>query len=99
LLAAILAYVAWSTHRTIHVHKERLETHQAVNRLVIARASALVAALVAGGYLGYALSWIGDSAQLADERMVRSLLAAGAALLAAMAALVLERSCRVRGDD
>ncbi|WP_278257496.1 2-amino-4-hydroxy-6-hydroxymethyldihydropteridine diphosphokinase [Nocardioides convexus] len=56
LLAAILGYVAWVTYRAVHVRRERLEAHQAVNRLVLARACALVGALVAGGYVGYALS-------------------------------------------
>ncbi|MDQ6524742.1 DUF3180 family protein [Nocardioides sp. LHD-245] len=95
LLAAILGYVAWVTHRAVHVRRERLEAHQAVNRLMLGRASALVAALVAGGYVGYALSWIGDPAELADERLVRSLVAAGCALLAVVAGLLLERACRV----
>lgn len=99
LLAAILGYVAWATHRAVHVRRERLEAHKAVNRLVLARASALVGALVAGGYLGYAISWIGDPAEFADERLVRSLIAAGCALAAAVAALLLERACRVREDD
>jgi hypothetical protein len=98
LLAGILGYVAWATHRAVHVRRERLEPHQAVNRLVLARASALVGSLVTGGYVGYALSWIGDPAELADERLVRSLVAAGCALLAAVAAILLERACRVRDD-
>ena len=98
LLAGILGYVAWATHRTVHVRRERLEAHQAVNRLVLARASALVGSLVTGGYVGYALSWIGDPAELGDERLVRSLIAAGCALLAAVAAILLERSCRVHDD-
>lgn len=96
LLAAILGYVAWATRRATRVLEERLEAHQAVNRLVLARACALVGSLVAGGYAGYALSWIGDPAELADERLVRSLIAAGCAVLAAVAALLLERACRVR---
>ncbi|MBM9461046.1 DUF3180 family protein [Nocardioides sp. zg-536] len=99
LLAAMLGYAAWATHRAVQVRRERLEPHKAVNRLVLARASALVAAAATGGYLGYALSWIGDPAELADERLVRSLLASGAALLAVVAAMLLERACRVRGDD
>lgn len=99
LLAAILGYVAWATHRTVQVRRERLEAHKAVNRLVLARASALVGALVGGGYLGYAISWIGDPAELADERLVRSLIATGCAVAAAVAALLLERACRVRKDD
>lgn len=99
LLATILGYVAWATHRAVQVRRERLEPHKAVNRLVLARASALVGALVGGGYLGYAISWIGDPAELADERLVRSLVAAGCAVAAAVAALLLERACRVRKDD
>ena len=54
---------------------QRLEPHRAVNRLVLARACALVGALAAGGYVGYALSWVGDGAELADQRMVRSVIA------------------------
>ena len=60
LVAAILGYTAWSTWRTVHVHAERLAPNQAVNRLVLARACAFVGALAGGGYLGYALSWLGD---------------------------------------
>ena len=98
LLAAILGYVAWVTHRAVHVRRERLEAHQAVNRLVLARASALVSALVTGGYVGYALSWLGSSAELADERVVRSFVAAGCALGAVVAGLLLERACRIHED-
>ena len=54
----------------MHVHHERLEPHQAVNRLVLARACALVGALVAGGYVGYALSWVGVDAELAGQRVL-----------------------------
>jgi hypothetical protein len=99
LLAVILGYVAWSTWRTVHVRRERLLPHQAVNRLVLARASALVAALVAGGYLGYGLSWIGDPAEMADERLWRSIAAAAAGVVGIVAALLLERACRIRNSD
>ncbi len=94
LLAAILGYVAWATWRTVHVQGERLQPHQAVNRLVLARASALVAALVAGGYLGYALSWI--RADTDNGRMWPSFAAAAAGALGVAAALLLERACRIR---
>ena len=99
LLAAILGYVAWVTHRAVHVRRERLDAHQAVNRFVLGRASALVGALIGGGYVGYALTWIGDPAELADERLIRSLVAAAFAVLAMVAGILLERACRVRGDD
>lgn len=99
LLALILGYVAWATHRAVHVRRERLQPHQAVNRLVLARASAIAASLFAGAYVGYALSWIGAAEEMADDRMIRAFLAAAAALAAAVAALLLERACRVHRDD
>ncbi|GAB2871514.1 DUF3180 domain-containing protein [Nocardioides pacificus] len=98
LVAVLLAVTAWLTWRVVHVRHERLEPQQAVNRLVLARACALVGALVAGGYLGYALSWVGASAQLADQRVVRSLVAAAAGVAIAITSLLLERACRVRSD-
>ena len=101
LVAAILGGVAWLTHRDLHRRGRRLEPHKAVNRLVLAKSSALVGALVAGGYLGYALSWVRVSdAALARQRMVQSLIAGVAGVLIVAAALLLERACRVReGDD
>ncbi|THV13038.1 DUF3180 domain-containing protein [Nocardioides caeni] len=99
LLAAMIGYVAWATHRAVHVRRERLQSHQAVNRLVLARACALAGSLVAGAYLGYALSWIGHPAEQADVRMIRSFLAAGAAAVAAGLALLLERACRTPGSE
>ncbi len=98
LVAAILAVLARATHRVLQQRRGRLEPHEAVNRLVLAKACALAGALVAGGYLGYALSWVGLSAELAGERIVVSLVAAGGAVLSVVAALLLERACRVRGD-
>ena len=58
------------------MHGHRLEPHRAVNRLVMAKACALVGALVAGGYAGYALTWLGMEAELADQRLLRSAIAA-----------------------
>ncbi|MDO9457467.1 DUF3180 domain-containing protein [Nocardioides sp.] len=99
LVAAVVAGTAWSTWRTVHVRRERLEPHRAVNRLVLARAVAVAGAFVGGGYLGYAASWLGDASPLADERLVRGGLAALGGLLAVVASLLLERACRVRSDD
>ena len=96
LLAAILGYVAWATWRTVHVRGERLQPHQAVNRLVLARACVLVAALVGGGYLGYALSWIGTPED--NGRFWPSVAGGGAGLLGVAAALLLERACRIRNS-
>lgn len=99
LVAAILAATAWATWRTLHVRREVLEPHRAVNRLVLARACAYVGSFVGGAYLGYAVSWIGDGSSLADERLTRSAAAAVAGLLTVLASLLLERACRVRSDD
>ena len=63
------------------------------------RAAALVGALVAGGYAGYALSWVGDPAELAGQRILRSAVAVAAAITTMVGALLLERACRVQKRD
>ncbi|KRF16599.1 hypothetical protein ASG90_10005 [Nocardioides sp. Soil797] len=97
LVAVILSAVAVMTRRTIS-RRLYLDPHRAVNRLVLAKACALVGALVAGGYAGYALSWLGMSAELAEQRSIRGGLAALAGFAMCGAALALERACRVRDD-
>jgi hypothetical protein len=92
LVAVVLASVARATRR------ERPAARHAVNRLVLAKSCALVASFMTGGYLGSALSWVGIDATTARSRSVGSLVAAVAAALAAVAALVLERACRIEGD-
>ncbi|HEU5036974.1 MAG TPA: DUF3180 domain-containing protein [Nocardioides sp.] len=99
LVAAILGATAYLTWRTVHVQHERLEPHRAVNRLVLARACALVGALVAGGYAGYALSWVGMDSDLASQRLWRSAAAALGGVAIVITSIVLERACRVRSDD
>jgi len=99
-VTVVVASLAWSTYRLIHRRHERLESQNAVNRLVLAKASALAGSLFAGGYFGYALSWVGLSeAVLARERIVHALLAGVAAVLLVVSSLLLERACRVRKDD
>lgn len=98
-LAALLATAAYGTHRTLHVRHERMEPQRAVNRLVLARACVVVGGLVAGGYFGYAVSWLGVPAELGDERIVRSAVAGLAGVGIVVGALFLERACRVRSDD
>jgi Protein of unknown function (DUF3180) len=99
LVAAILLVLARATHRAVQQGRQRLRPHEAVNRLVLAKSCALVGALVAGGYLGYALSWVGIEAELAPERIVHSLAAAGGAVLSVVGSLLTERACRVKSDD
>ncbi|MFN8195546.1 MAG: DUF3180 domain-containing protein [Nocardioidaceae bacterium] len=98
-VAVFLALTARSTLRAMRGQRPRPQPHQMVNRFVAARASALVGSLFAGGYVGYALSWLGSEAQLAPERVLRSLAAAAAAALLTVAAGALERACRVSSGD
>ena len=99
-VALIVGSVAWATYRSFHKRRERIEPHRAVNRLVLAKACALAGAMVAGGYLGYALSWVGiTESELAEERMTHSLLAGLASVLVVAGSLLLERACRVHTDD
>lgn len=97
LVAAIMGFLAWQTWQTVQVRGERLEPHRAVNRLVLARACALGGALVGAGYVGYAISWLGDASQLADRWILRSLVAAAGGAGVTLASLLLERACRADG--
>ena len=99
LVAAILGATAYFTWRAVHVQHQRLEPHRAVNRLVLARSCALVGDLVAGGYFGYALSWVGLEAELAAQRAWRSAAAGLAGVAIVITAMLLERACRVRSDE
>lgn len=97
MVAAIMGFLAWHTWQTVHVRGERLEPQQAVNRLVLARACALAGALVTAGYVGYAVSWLGDQSQYADRWIARALVAAVGAAGVTLASLALERACRADG--
>ena len=45
------------------------------------------------------MSWLGVPGELADDRILRSLLSAAAGVVIVVGALLLERACRVRSDD
>jgi uncharacterized membrane protein (Fun14 family) len=99
-VAVVVGSVAWSTYRSIHRRNEHLQPHHAVNRLVLAKACALAGALVAGGYFGYALSWLGlTGVELARQRVVRALVGGGSGVALVVGSLLLERACRVRKGD
>lgn len=99
LVAGVLFVTAWSTRRTIRLRPGGLSPAHAVNRLVLARACAYVGALAGGGYLGYAVSWVGVQSDLADQRALRSACAAVAGILMVIAGVLLERACRVPPED
>lgn len=96
--AAVLIVLTRATRKAISSPQHRPQAHQLVNRLVLARACALVGALVAGAYAGYALSWLGVPSAMLGERLSRSLVAAVGGVTLAVSAVVLERACRVPAD-
>ncbi|MGL5824640.1 MAG: DUF3180 domain-containing protein [Nocardioides sp.] len=75
-----------------------LEFQQAVNRVLLARASALVGSAMAGGYLGFAVSWLWRPGDYAGAMVTRSVIAGVGALLMTLSALALQRACRVSKD-
>jgi uncharacterized protein DUF3180 len=97
--AAIVLVLANSTYRTLHRERRRMDVHRAVRFLLLAKASALVGAIVAGGYLGFAVHFIDQlDVPLPQTRVIRSVCAAIAAVLLVVGGLLLERACRVPKD-
>ena len=100
LIAALVGVIAYTTHQRIHVRRQRIEPQRAVAFLVLGKASALAGALVAGGYLTYALMFITRLDAVAPrDRVIKSAVAAGAGVVLAIAGLLLERACRVPKTD
>jgi ABC-type Fe3+-siderophore transport system permease subunit len=100
LTTALVAILAYNTHQRIHVRRERMQPERAVAFLVLGKASALAGAVVAGGYLAFALMFVGRfDAEAPRERVIRSLVAVVAGVLLAVAGLLLERACKVPGLD
>lgn len=100
LLTGLVGALAYSTRMRIHVRRERIEPHRAVAFLVLGKASALAGAVVAGGYLAFALLFVSRiDAEAPRERVVRSAVALVAGVALGIAGLLLERSCKVPGTD
>ena len=102
LLALLVAALAWRTWRALQrrrVGDRLMEPYQAVNRLVLGKASALVGALLLGGYAGFALAHIAIPAtELSGQRLLRGSVNAAGGLALMAAGLWLERACRVRSE-
>lgn len=92
---AALGGVAYVTRRQVRSVGATVDGDRMVNRLVLSRASMLVGALVAGGYLGYALTWLDSHPDLVVERVVHALLASLGGLVVLVCGKLLERACRV----
>ncbi|MET0931902.1 MAG: DUF3180 domain-containing protein [Aeromicrobium sp.] len=91
---------AWNTWQSLHKKHERMTAEHGIRMLSLAKSCAVVGALVAGYYGGFALAYIDAlDAMLGRERFVRGLAAAAASLLLLVAGLLLERACRLPDDD
>lgn len=100
VIAGLVGVFAYTTHARIQVRKERMDPQRAVAMLVLGKASALAGALIAGGYLGYALMFVTRfDAEAPRDRVIRSGVAVLAGVGLAVAGLLLERACRVPGPD
>lgn len=93
-IAAALLVVARSTRRAVR-GTAALDAERMVNRLVLGRACAVAGALLAGGHLGYGLTWWFGSPDLRWERVGLALVAAVGALCVAGAGKLLEVACRI----
>lgn len=99
-VAALVAGTAWVAHVKLRVRKERIEPERGVAFLVLGKAAALGGAMIAGGYLIFALlfvdRWEADEPRM---RVIRGLVAAAAGVVTCVCARVLERACRIDEDD
>lgn len=99
-IAALVGALAYTTRMRIHERHERIEPERAVAFLVLGKAAALGGALVAGGYLVFALMFLARiEAESPRERVIRSVAAALAGLVLLVAGLRLEKACAVPKDD
>lgn len=100
LAAVAVGIFAWNTWQSLHKRHERMTSQHAITMLSLAKSCAVVGALVAGLYGGFALAFVDAlDSMLGRERFVRGLAAAVASLLLLLAALLLERACRLPEDD
>lgn len=100
LITALVGVLAYTTHQQIQVRRQRMPPERAVAFLVLGKASALAGAVVAGGYLTFALLFVARfDAEAPRERVIRAALCAAAGIALTVAGLALERACRVPGSD
>jgi len=100
LITALVGVLAYTTHQRIQVRRERVAPERAVSFLVLGKASALAGAVVAGGYLTFALMFVTRlDAAAPRDRVIRSGVAVVAGVALTVAGLLLERACKVPGID
>lgn len=99
-IAVLIGGLAWSTWQSLHRKHERMTSDHGVKLLALSRSCLIVAGLFAGGYGGYALSFVPDlDTPLGSARVWHAASAAVAGVLLGVAALLLERACHIPGGD
>lgn len=97
--AAVLVCIAYVLHQRLQVHRLRIPDRQAVAWLALGKAAAVVGALMAGGYFGFAVRFVADLAIDAPrERVIRSAVAIIGGVAIMLASLRIERACLVPDD-
>lgn len=99
--AAMVLVLANSTYRTLHRDRRRMDVRRALRFLLLAKASALVGAIIAGGYLGFASHFVDRlDISLYQDQVIRCVSASLCALVLTVGGLFLERACRIpKGED
>lgn len=98
--AAALGCIAFFLHQRMQVQRVRFDDRQAVSWLALGKAAALLGSLMAGGYVGFAIRFLGQlQVEGPRERVVRSLVAIIASIAITVAALRIERACMVPPSD
>lgn len=100
VLGLVVGALAYGLHQRLQVHRIRIEPRLAVAWLAVGKAAALVGALLAGGYLGFALRFVPDlTIEAPRERVIRSGVAVASGIGTVIAGLRVERACEVPDDD
>jgi polyferredoxin len=98
--AAGVGTLAWNTWQSLHKKRERMTAEHGIRMLSLAKSCAVVGAVVAGYYGGFAFAYVDTlDSMLGRERFIRGLAAAVASLLLLVAGLLLERACRLPDDS
>ena len=99
-IAVLIGGLAWNTWQSLHKKHERMTSDHGVKMLALSRSCLIVGGLFAGGYGGYALSFVPDlDTPLGSARVWHAGVASVAGVLLVVAALLLERACHIPGGD